>query len=210
VSRKPDEYLPTRASLLKRLRDWDDQESWKDFFDTYWKMLYSVARRSGLSETEAQDVVQDTVIAVAKQMPNFQYDPTVGSFKTYLTTITRRRIADFFRRVGREPRYQPPAHTGDYSGTGLMERLPDPSAQVLDRLCEEEWVKGLFEAALARVKAKVGAKHFQIYDCYVLKGWAVDVVAKSLNVSPALIYTTKHRVTDLLREEVSRLEQQMV
>ena len=88
--------------------------------------------------------------------------------------------------------------------------LPDPGGDVLERLCEEEWQKTVFDAALARVKEKVGAKHFQIYDCYVLKGWAVELVAKNLNVSPDLIYTTKHRLTALLREEVALLEQQMI
>ena len=203
-----DEFLPTRVSLLNRLRNWDDQQSWKEFFETYWKMLYSVARRAGLSDSEAQDIVQDTIVAVAKSMPKFQYDPALGSFKTFLTTITRRRITDFFRQAGRRPRYQSaPEPT---SGTGMVERLPDPAADVLERLCDEEWERTILEAALTRIKEKVGAKHFQIYDCYVLKGWAVDVVAKNLNVSADLIYTTKHRMTALLREEVVRLEKEMV
>src|SRR5262245_26880462 len=56
-----DEFIPTRVSLLHRLKNWDDQESWKIFFETYWKLLYSVARRSGLAEAEAQDIVQETI-----------------------------------------------------------------------------------------------------------------------------------------------------
>jgi RNA polymerase sigma-70 factor (ECF subfamily) len=208
AKKEEDEFLPTRASLLSRLRNWDDQQSWKEFFETYWKMLYSVARRAGLSDAEAQDIVQDTIVAVAKSMPNFQYDPAIGSFKTFLTTITRRRITDFFRQAGRRPRYQVVAE--QTSSTGLVERLPDPGGDVLGRLCDEEWEKSILAAALARVKEKIGAKHFQIYDCYVLKEWAVDLVAKNLNVSADLIYTTKHRVTALLREEVLRLEREMI
>ena len=75
-----DEFIPTRHSLISRLKDWDDQESWKEFFDTYWKLLYSVALKSGLSDAEAQDVVQDTIVAVAKKMPEFHFDPALGSF----------------------------------------------------------------------------------------------------------------------------------
>jgi RNA polymerase sigma-70 factor (ECF subfamily) len=56
------EYLPTRQSLLERLRRWDDQESWRDFFNLYWGLLYATAIKSGLSDQEAQDVVQDTII----------------------------------------------------------------------------------------------------------------------------------------------------
>src|SRR3954447_18016517 len=95
-----EDFIPTRASLISRLKNWDDQESWKDFFDTYWRMLYSVARRAGLNESEGQDVVQEAIVSVAKQMPNFRYDPSLGSFKSFLMLIIRRRIVDFLRKNG--------------------------------------------------------------------------------------------------------------
>ena len=71
MAAKEEEFIPTRTSLLGRLKNWDDQESWKEFFDTYWKMLYSVARPAGLPEAEAQDVVREVIVAVAKKMPVF-------------------------------------------------------------------------------------------------------------------------------------------
>ena len=92
------EWLPTRATLIQRLKDWQDQASWQDFFDTYWKLIYRVAIKGGVSELEAQDVVQDTMIAVAKQMPGFKYDPRIGSFKAWLLNITRWRIVDVRRK----------------------------------------------------------------------------------------------------------------
>jgi len=96
--------LPTRRSLLDRLRDWEDQASWRDFFNTYWKFIYSVALRSGLSDQEAEDVVQETVLSVAKKMPEFVYDPARCSFKGWLMHVTRLRIVDQLRR--RQPAFQ--------------------------------------------------------------------------------------------------------
>ena len=93
-----DESLATRSSLLDRLRDAGDQASWQTFFDTYWRLIYNVARKSGLDDPDAQDVVQEAVIAVARRMPEFRYDPAKGSFKSWLLLITRRRIHDHFRR----------------------------------------------------------------------------------------------------------------
>src|SRR2546426_3422980 len=87
-----DECIPTRRSLLTRLKNLDDQGSWKDFFDTYAKLIYRVATKAGLTDAEAQDVVQETVIIVAKKIPGFKYDPAIGSFKSWLLLITRRRI----------------------------------------------------------------------------------------------------------------------
>src|ERR1700704_35998 len=74
------ELLPTRYSLLSRLQNWEDQESWRVFFDTYWRLIYSVALKSGLTQTEAEEVVQETVICVAKDIQKFKRDPQRGSF----------------------------------------------------------------------------------------------------------------------------------
>src|SRR5437764_12852405 len=92
MAAKSPELIPTRASLLKRLPNWQDQTSWQEFFDTYWRLIYGVARQAGMNDVEAQDVVQETMVAVAKHMPTFQYDPKIGSFKTWLLNMTRWRI----------------------------------------------------------------------------------------------------------------------
>ena len=96
------ELIPTRASLLARLKDWDDSRSWQEFFDTYWRLVYGRARKAELSDQEAQEVVQESVIAVARRMHEFKYDPAVASFKTWLYQIVSRRIAeleDMLRRA---------------------------------------------------------------------------------------------------------------
>jgi DNA-directed RNA polymerase specialized sigma24 family protein len=75
-----EDSLPTRHSLLSRIRNLGDSRSWQTFFDTYWRLIYNVARKSGLSDDHAQDVLQETVIAVARKIPDFRYDPAKGSF----------------------------------------------------------------------------------------------------------------------------------
>ena len=89
-----DQLLATRWTLIERLKNWDDQESWRQFFDTYWKLIYGAAIKSGLTHPEAQDVVQETVMSVCKSMHNFKADPAYGSFKAWLLNLTRRRITD--------------------------------------------------------------------------------------------------------------------
>ena len=91
----------TRRSLVDRLVNWDDQKRWQEFFDTYWRLIYSTARKAGLTDAEAQEVVQETVITVAKKIDKLKYDPAIGSFKGWLLQITRWRIVDQFRK--REP-----------------------------------------------------------------------------------------------------------
>src|SRR5579863_9045498 len=93
-----DDFIPTRYSLLSRLRNWDDQESWQDFFNTYWRLIYSFALKSGLTAAEAEDVVQETIISVAKNVEKFKRDRSLGSFKGWLRNLTRWRVADHLRR----------------------------------------------------------------------------------------------------------------
>src|SRR5215471_16363220 len=96
--RPADGAISTRYSLLSRLQNWGDQESWKDFFDTYWRLIYSIALKSGLTEAEAEDVVQETVICVAKDIDKFRRDRRLGTFKGWLRNLTRWRVADQLRK----------------------------------------------------------------------------------------------------------------
>src|SRR5436853_406138 len=93
-------FMPTRHSLLNRLKDLGDDASWKEFFDAYWKLIYAVALKSGLRAPEAEDVVQETVISVAKTIDRYHYDPSV-TFKGWLHHLVRRRVADHFRQKAR-------------------------------------------------------------------------------------------------------------
>jgi RNA polymerase sigma factor (sigma-70 family) len=97
-SSKAEDLLPTRQSLLSRLKSWEDQASWQEFFATYWKLIYTAARQAGLSDAEAQDVVQETILGVCTHMPEFRYDPQKGSFKGWLLQLTYWRIKDQFRK----------------------------------------------------------------------------------------------------------------
>src|SRR5215510_5853251 len=105
-----DSFTGTRLSLLTRLKNWDDSEGWREFFDTYGKLIYRFAIKAGLSDDESQDVVQDTMLAVAKQMPGFRYDPAKGSFRRWLFNQARWRIADQFRKRQRKDLLQGAPH----------------------------------------------------------------------------------------------------
>lgn len=194
----------TRSSLVKRLRNWEDHGSWQDFFDTYWKLIYAVAIKAGLSEAEARDVVQETVLAVAKQMRENGYDRTKSSFKNWLCLITRRRIIDHFRkRTDPKVRASPGARDGT-SRTDTVNRVPDPASLDLHSVWEEEWQKNLFDTAIERVKQQVAPRQFQIFDLAVLRELPVAEVTSLLKVNAAQVYLTRYRVGALIKKEVNQ------
>ncbi len=201
-------FLPTRRSLLSHLKDWADQESWGRFFDMYRRLIQSTALKAGLTEAEAQDVLQETVLTVARKIKSFRYDPAKGSFKGWLLTITRWRIADQFRK--RQKNLQPlrARRATEASSTATIERVPDPVGVDLDAVWEAEWEQTLLDAALARVKRDVNPRHYQIFQLYALKQWPAGKVAQALGVTPGQVRLAKHRVSERLRREVVRLKRE--
>ena len=202
-------FIPTRRSLLSRLKDWDNQDSWREFFNTYWRLIYDFAVKAGLDDADAQDVVQETVISVAKQMQGFKYDPACGSFKAWLMQITRRRIADRLRKRYRSGDVGA-LKVDDSSAAALLNELPDGSSSVLEDLWEEEWRRHMADAAMERVKRLVSPEQFQMFEFSVLRRWPAGKVAEALGVSTIQVYMARHRVGKLVKKEIQRLEQRMI
>src|SRR2546423_10215719 len=157
------ELIPTRASLLRRLPNWEDQTSWQEFFNTYWKLIYGVARQAGMTDVEAQDVVQETMVAVARHMPTFKYDPKIGSFKAWLLNMTRWRIVDQLRK--RVPAGEKRLDDST-TRTSTVEKVIDPKSQDLDAAWEAEWERTLLKAAVAKIKKRVDPQKSQKFDFY--------------------------------------------
>jgi len=204
-----DDFIPTRHSLLSRLKDWGDQESWRDFFDTYWKLIYGVAIKEGLSGVEAQEVVQETVIAVAKKIPEFKTVPAFGSFKAWLLHLTRWRIADQFRKRQRQGRV--PKHRSDKtSTTSTIGKIPDPAGFELEHIWDDEWEKNLIDTAIEKVKRQSNPRHYQMFYLHVIKKQSVLRVAKSLGVSAAQVYLVKHRIGRRIKREIKQLRTKLI
>ena len=201
--------LATRSSLLCRLQDAGDNASWQSFFDSYWRLIYNVARKAGLSDADAQDVVQDTVISVARKMPDFRYDRSKGSFKQWLLLISRRRIQDHLRRVYRLPAFV--ESTSEEQG-----RAPElstaaslaPDAQI-DAAWEYEWQQNILQKALARVRQQVNPKHYQVFDSCVLKNMQAGQTARMFGLAVAQVYLINHRVGLVLKRTAKQLEAEM-
>ena len=204
LTKEEDELIPTRLSLLSRLKDWQDETSWKVFFDTYWKLIYNAAIKAGLSDAEAQDVVQETVISVFKTIPGFQYKAAGGSFKHWLLQLTAWRIGDQFRN--RQRNITPAKQLADSSGrTATLDGVPDPAGSKLEAIWDDEWEQNLINAATDRVKRAVDPKQYQIFDLYVVKNWPARKVASTLKINLGRVYLAKHRIGTMIKKEIKYL-----
>ena len=197
--------LPTRRSLLSRLRNLEDDQSWREFFEAYWKLIYGAGRQSGLTDSEAQDLVQETIISVSKAIPTFRYDPALGSFKGWLLNLTRWRIVDQMRQRG--PRGRKGAGSDEQDRDQIaIDEVPDPLDNTLGCFWDREWEKNVIEVAIERVKGQIDPKVYQVFDFFVLHEWPARKVAAHLHVGLPSVYVTKHRVSKLIKKEMQKLE----
>ncbi len=205
-----DSLLPTRQSLLSRLRNWQDQEGWREFFDRYWRLIYSVARKAGLTDIEAQEVVQNTFIYLSRRMPNFHYDQSRGSFKSWLRVVTRSRIHAYCRaeKAGQALIREALPDEED-QGAEAVDGVPDPAADALDEVWQREWEENLISTAFRRLRTKVGSQQLLIFRTALLEDLPMSQVAKKLDVNVAQVYLARHRVGKLFRTEVQRLRKEM-
>ena len=208
MSNDSKQSISTRQSLLVRLKRWDDSVSWNAFFETYWRLIYGVARKAGLTDSEAQDVVQETIISVAKKMPEFDYDPALGSFKAWLMRLTNWRIADQLRKRGYNclGEWKPIERTGDELWQG-----PAPASTfALERVWEQEWQEQILEAALDRVRQKTDARQFQMFHLHVCQHMPAREVAMRLEVKLAEVYFAKYKIATAVKKEIRTLEEKML
>jgi RNA polymerase sigma factor (sigma-70 family) len=185
-------FLATRRSLVQRLSNLEDHRTWQEFFETYWRLIYSVARKAGLDDFEAEEAVQETVISVVRRIPEFRYDPNIGSFRGWLLTLARWRIADQFRK--RQSREAIDVETASIEQPWFTEAW------------NKEWETHLLTASLERLKQKASLSQFQVFECYVIKGWPAQKVAKELQVTVGSVYLAKNRLLPILKEIMARVE----
>lgn len=199
--------MQTRGSLLARLKDRDDSIAWQGFFNTYAFFIYKRARSAGLSDYHAQEVVQETVIAVAKKMPEFRYDPAVASFKTWLFRVVNCGIANQIRKLKAQQKQMDPVSRE--GGDSLLENFVDPASLEPDDW-ERHWKENLVIAASETVKKQVKSEHWQIYNYHVLQDYSVKETAADLNTNAATVYMVKLRVGAKMKLELKRLQKTMM
>lgn len=206
--------LETRPSLLNRLKAGDDSASWQEFYTTYGGLIRFLAEKGGLTSDEAEEVVQETAIGVARGLPDFVYDPKVCRFKTWLLNLTRWRIQDQLRRrqTGQKFSGTPDGDKArtlpldDTATAPTVERIQDTTVPEFGAEWDAAWEKNLLEQALERVRGRVEERQFQIFDCCVRKGWSAAEVAQVLGIRVTSVYLAKHRVSAKVKAEVRRLE----
>ncbi len=180
----------TPASLLEQVRRPDNSQAWDRFVDLYTPLLFHWARRVGLREPDAADLVQDVFILLVKKLPDFQYDRNKG-FRAWLRTVALNR----WRETGRRTI---PAPAGD-----AIAELPDPASD--EQFWEVDYQRELAGRAMAIMRRDFDDATWQAFYACVVDGQSAPEVGRLLGLSSGAVRAAKFRVLCRLRRELAGL-----
>ncbi len=197
----PREFPDTRPSLLAGLgADGQPQQAaWREFFERYAPVVYRVARLRGLGDSDADDIVQQVMLAVSRHIGSFRYDRDRGKFRQWVRAVTQSKLADLHRRrlarsvpglAGRPP----------VSLEECADEVPGP-----DQQWEQEWRMQDLLYCLDQVAADISPRRMQAFRLYTLEGLSAAEVAERLRVTVGHVYVTRNHVLKMVRRRMEAL-----
>jgi RNA polymerase sigma factor (sigma-70 family) len=196
VMQVEDSGLRTRASLLIRIRDAGDAESWRTFVTIYAPLVYRYACRRGLQDADAADLSQDVMEKVTRAIRSFEYQPAKGRFRDWLLTITRRQIAQFHE--GRARRPEKLCGMGELEEFGEEKDPPDAD-------WNEDFNARVLQVALDRARLRFEPMTWRAFECVWLENRTAAETADTLSLHIESVYYAKSRVLKQLRDEVQEI-----
>jgi RNA polymerase sigma-70 factor (ECF subfamily) len=191
--------LSTSPTLLGRLaRSPTDQAAWGEFVERYGPQIHGWCRRWGLQETDAQDVAQNILLELARQMSHFRYDPA-GSFRAWLKTVAYRAWCKFLAA-----RRRPGLGSGDTAVAELLQSVA--AGDDLMQRFEEESNRELLERAMARVQLRVQPHTWEAFRLLALEERPGSEVAERLGMKVASVFVAKSNVRKMIEEEIAGLD----
>jgi len=189
----------TPATLLERVRNVQDTESWGEFVALYEPLLLSYVRGRLAPDTDAQDIVQNIFITLLRVMPTFELDRLRGRFRSWLWRITMNAIIDDARRQRRHKAGRSPWTEN------VADNVPDRDEP------DEEWLKAhrrrVLQHVLSLVRGRTQAKTWLCFEQHVLQGRGCIEVAMETGITANAVCANSSRVLAKVHELCAEYEE---
>jgi len=189
----------TSLSLLARLQESPDSNSWQRLVELYAPLLHSWLRRYDVQPSDADDLVQEVLLTVSTELPSFDHSGRPGAFRSWLRITLVNRLRNFWRARGRRPQ----ARGGSYMELRLAE-LEDP-AGAMSQMWNHQHDRHVARRLLAQVEPHFSPSTWRAFCRVALEGAPADAVAKELAISLNAVFIAKSRVLNRLRLEAAGL-----
>jgi RNA polymerase sigma factor (sigma-70 family) len=184
----------TRASLILRLHDATDIAAWNEFVAIYEPLVLRLAKRKGLQHADAEELVQEVLIAVSRSIDRWVPDPKRGRFHDWLFRIARNLMINFLTR-----RKYRSIGTGDSAIAEMLEQECDPACEE-SALFDLEYQREVFRWAAGQVRTKVKQSTWDAFWLTCVEGRPIQEVAQLLGVTVGTVYIARCRVMTQLQQ----------
>jgi RNA polymerase sigma factor (sigma-70 family) len=196
-----DQYQ-TRATLIQRVQNQQDDQSWEEFVRVYRRYIYAIIRSMNISEHDTEDILQQVLINLWNSLPKMDYEK-INRFRSWLSTVTKNCVTDFIRKRTRDANRLEKAGKDDTLTYLSAIRLPEINA-----IAEREWEIHLTNLALENIEPLFSGKAVQAFRL-TLKGKTVEEIAKELDLKENSVYRLKNRVKERLIQEIRHLREEL-
>lgn len=191
------EFPETNPSLIARVQDLGDGASWEEFLGIYQPVVFRMARKRGLQDADAHDVIQQVFFSISRSIQNWKPDESQPPFRAWLTTIAHNAITKSFTRRPRD------TATGSSSVAELLDQQPDPLATESEILAEAR--KEVIHWAVTQIRAEFSEETWAIFEQTAIQGIPIPEVAQTMGRSPGSIYVTRYRIMARLKEKTQEI-----
>ena len=193
------QFVTTRLSLLVRIRDASDAESWSIFVNIYAPLIFRYARRMGLQDADAADLTQEVLRVVSESIERFEYDPAVGRFRGWLKKVAFFTGSQMKKKAARQP-----VAAGDTAMNGRLAGLTDDADS---RFWNTEYSRRLFELAAERVRPTVKPVTWDAFFATAVEDRDPAEVARQLGINVGSVYVARSRVYARICDALKELDE---
>jgi RNA polymerase sigma factor (sigma-70 family) len=192
----------TRKTLLQRVRNQHDQQSWTELVDVYRKYVYSVIRSLNISEHDADDILQHVFLKLWEKLPDMDPEEIIR-FRSLLGRITKHCTIDYVRKRSTAAEKLKQAAQDE-----TMQYLKSIQLPEIDRIAEERWEVFLANQALENVEAQFSGQAVAVFRMS-LSGLGVKEIASELGLELNSVYRLRTRVKNQLILEIQHLREEL-
>ena len=190
----------TRQTLLLKIRDQYNDAAWEEFIAFYRPYVYRVIQNLNHIELpDREDIIQEVMLIAWKKLPDFDYQPQKGRFRSWLSVITHRSANTYYHKSKKASVFK-----SHLTSEELEEGLPAE----IENLCQQEWEKHVSETAWANISDKFESKVLQAFQ-KLASGEKGEQVALELGLSQNSVYVYKKRVMAALQKEIAYLDEEL-
>ena len=188
--------LTTTTALLDELFDTANDVAWQAFNARYQPILHAFARRLGVSEADAADVAQETLVRFVKDYRAGKYDRSKGRLRSWIISIAKYRVADLRHDTVRRRQVR---------GDSVLVDLPDENH--LNAIWEEECLHAIVHHAMAELRERgtLDSNTISVFERTTFDECTTAEVAAEFEMTPNAVYKVKRRCLAQLRLIMARL-----